>query len=319
MRKRAVLMLSAIVVFSMVAMARDKSLSDRQLAAVTAGSGFGASGVVALPGSNVTTDTEATVTLSDSVMENAKGVTIANTVGGALAVGVNVWDGSTATPSDDPRHNKGVKQINILSNFMPAAEGAQLDGYSSNGSLFLKNPSVSVSAKFLAADAGFVHASDFTVSNTFDQFLGLQAAGSVGANLDDPSFKAKGEICVICNTFDKFKLSDKEFTAAWADIEKASLDVKASADEVRWRGPISFDDAYAEYIVAEDAKLDAKDISSVAMSGNALQGASAVYIVNSANSLVGVGVNVASTSSGLSKQLNVITNSASPVVVGSGH
>lgn len=314
-------LLSLVLVLCGLAMAASKPMSDQQLATVTAGSGFGAS-AIALPGSKVTVDTEATVTLSGQALQDAKSVNLVNTTNGALALGVNIWDGKITRDVDDKSfggsYSKGVEQFNYLTNVLPAASGAFVTGYSSAGSLKLINPSLKVSAETLRVDVGFVHESSFEVSNTFDQFLGLAAAGTLSVTPSPLTVDASGAICVICNTFDQFEAEANDFTAAFAALREAKLNVEAKADEVAIRGPVSIADAYAQYIAGEDATLNAKDINNLTLSDNALRGASAVNIVNSVNGLVGVGVNVATAYYGLSKQANIINNGAQVVSV-AGH
>lgn len=314
MSKKLCLVLSLVLIMCGIAMAASKPMSDQQLSAVTAGSGFGASGVVALPGSDTDVTDKATLQLSGSALRDAKGLSIANSVGGALAVGVNVWDGSTAATDDLVFSVFGVRQVNVLNNAVPVAQGAVVGDYASAGSVLVRDPSYKASGTYLGVDVGYINKSSFKVSNTYDQFLGLAAAGDLDVDLFPPDADATGAICVVCNTYDRFRLSDKDYTKVWGDLDYATYDTSVSASLVKTRGPIFIDDATAQYIVGEDATLKAQDITSLTLSDDTLRNASSVYIVNSVKSLVGVGVNVASAPSGLSRQVNVVNNNGFGVV-----
>ncbi len=100
MRKVFGVVLTVLLVFSVTAIAADKTLSDQQLAGVIAGTNFdseGASGALVANGSSKSDTDVNKVDLSGYAMAGVKGLTVANTSGGMLAVGINVFDGSTLT------------------------------------------------------------------------------------------------------------------------------------------------------------------------------------------------------------------------------
>ncbi len=94
-----------VLLVALVAMAGDKApLSDRQLAAVTAGQDFNfeaASGAVVANGSNATISKTGAVNVADGAQSGIQAMNLANLSASKFASGINAWDGSVATAPTD--------------------------------------------------------------------------------------------------------------------------------------------------------------------------------------------------------------------------
>ncbi len=88
--------------------------------------------------------------------------------------------------------------------------------------------------------------------------------------------------------------------------------MKFTADQIAWRGPLYIGYASAGDIVLDGSTETTKEISVVELSGNTMNGASGVYILNAANTLAGIGVNVGTIGSAAQlqsfTQCNTVTN-----------
>ena len=322
MRKAFGVVLAVVLIFSVTAIAADKTLSDQQLAGITAGTfAENASGALVANGSSKDDTQVYKVDLSGYAMAGVKGLTVANTSGGMLAVGINVFDGTTLTNVSGTQTNPpivaatltDVSQSNYLSNYAPGpGNGVTLLGYKSSGSLFMDDPSLTMKSKFFSLDLAAWQSSKFNIDagavvgfagaevNPLKAFVFPFAAGSVTG-------------CAVlggaCGTLDA---SGSEKSGFFADLDYAQFYTKFTADKVSWRGPLYIGYASAGDIVLDGSTEKTKEISIVELTGNTMNGASGVYILNAANTLAGIGVNVGTIGTAAQlksfKQCNIVTN-----------
>ena len=304
MRKVFGVILAVVLVFSVTAIAADKTLSDQQLAGVVAGTNFdseGASGALVANGSSKSDTDVNKVDLSGYAMAGVKGLTVANTSGGMLAVGINVFDGTTLTNVSGV--NSGlpsvastltdVKQSNYLSNYAPGpGNGVTLLGYKSSGSLFLDDPSLTIKNNSFNLELAAWQSSKFKV----DAGAVFGFAGSEVNPLKISAFPFGGASvtgCAVlggaCGTVDA---SGSQRSGFYADLDYDQFYMKFTAEKIAWRGPLYIGYASAGDIVLDGSTETTKEISVVELSGNTMNGASGVYILNAANTLAGIGVNV---------------------------
>lgn len=176
MRRFICLGITILLLCSMVAFAAGKPpLSDRQLAAVTAGDGysFDGSGNVVASNSTATVVNTPIVVLTDQVQQNAEGVNIFNSTDSKVAAGFNalVLGGSTASP--DVTDAK-VQQSNVISQQSP--QGATMTDFYRGANLSI----ASLHQTALTFDIGGQKASDdFTKTST----LTATATSATTANL----------------------------------------------------------------------------------------------------------------------------------------
>ena len=334
MRRVFGVVLAFLLVFSVTAIAADKSLSDQQLAGITAGKNYdseGASGALVANGSTKNDTQVYKIDLSGDAMAGVKGLTVANTSGGMLAVGINVFDGTVLDPKDS-RYDKDskwgvdyVKQSNSLSNYAPGpGSGVKLVDYQSSGSLYLDDPSLTISKKTFNLDVGYVKKStdlDINASNSLKIRDKDFSAGFLAGGFEANRYELEGGLVGGYVSKDSFSLDkkskfsldyDSKFTKAWADLDVDKFYLKFTAEKISWRGPLSIGYAAAGDIVLDGSTEVTKEISVVQMSGSTMKDASGVYILNAANTLAGIGVNVGTIGSAATlksfTQCNTVTN-----------
>lgn len=306
MRKALVVLVTVLVICSLTAMAANKSLNDRQMAAITAGGGYSsssteASGAVVAGNSSATINDSYGVNLGSYAQEYSQGLNIVDSSGGKVIGAVNVWDGKTTLSPV----SLNVSQANYLTQAAPA--GANLYNYQSSGTLNVVNPNLSISNTYANLNVGYVSDQYLQVKNTYDNFTGL--TGGFNFNQGYKSTSLSAGFCLICNTYDKFNLTYNDFNAAWANLDFDKFNLDFTASSLYWQGPITIGNASAGYIVVDGSTLNETSNSQVALGSYAESYASGVNIVNAANSLVGLGANVAASPSSVStfKQVNMIS------------
>jgi hypothetical protein len=142
---------------------------------------------------------------------------------------------------------------------------------------------------------GYNHTDSTTAAGALA--VGYTNDRSFAANAAE-STKASRSLGISAADSKRFNLSAAEsYKELLANVEyaKTTFGLDLTIGELVWKGAMGFDDADAEYIVVDDSKLDVTENYGIALGGNAQSKVSAVNLVNAANSLIGIGTNVART------------------------
>lgn len=179
----------ALLLFGTMAFAVNRTpLTDSQMATVTAGADYNASGAVVANDSSATISNTYGVALSDSAENSAEAVNIFNSSSSKIGAGLNVLSLDN-TPSAD---RSDVDQKNVVVQQATVNSGASLSGYSRGSDLsigsatfstttsdtntFSKSDTFTKSSAF-TVNAADTRTSDFTGNNAFT------ASSSSSANL----------------------------------------------------------------------------------------------------------------------------------------
>jgi len=323
MSRNSLLFISTLLATTSAAMAGPVSLTDQQLASVSAGttdyensSSSSSGGAIVGNSSSATLSTTGHVSVNDGVQQSARAVNLVNTAESSMANGVNVWDGTVdAQGSSSPLD---VQQGNSI--VQNQSHSASLPNYVRTDA----NTVHTVSSSSNTTHTGSVDTSQQILGQELQGGMGVSIAGQIDAALTGGSITLTNH---IGGTFDGNVNGNVGFGFASSD---ASAHVAASTDQtLNWvlpdltlsaRGagcyveigscdsqgtynntstettitnsPFTMQNAKAEYIVIDGSTLEATNDYSVSLTGSAQSNAQAVNIANAAGSAVTNAVNV---------------------------
>ena len=265
MNKLVCTLVTASVLVGGSAFAQDKSASgkqslrDNQMDGVTAGS------AIAIGDASATSSNTGSVNLSGGALSGATGVNIVTSSNSLVANGVNVYDNSLTNQVG----GKGavVTQANGLTQTQGTNASAQLELEAAdvNDNILAEAEAAAAATNIAAGDAKINSSSSYNVD-----LSGTAGENATGINIVNA---AGGLVANGVNLTESSNVNAVPVLTQVNAIEQADL-TKGSA------------------IAVGEASVTSSNSGSVSLSGAALNGASGVNIVNSADSAVANGVNI---------------------------
>ncbi len=278
----------------------------------------GSGGAILGDGSTATLRNTGLVRLSDSVQQNVQAMDVVNAAESSVANGVNVWRGNLAAKNPASvapllvNTQTNADQINLMAQDQSRSASvgewghfrANVDTSTSNTSSFMDSASVTKGR------------TDINIANIVtygsDKGQGIAGAGTINNSIDAGQFKI--ETAPIDITLDLPKATLNITGASCMTTEGASCSASRN-DSSSFTGSTAINsvptstlkNARAEYILGDNATLDVQLNNTVLLTDFVQQNAKVMNLVNAASSVVGNGVNVASTT-GLSVAAGAVFN-----------